>query len=172
MKPVIFSAALLLLTLVSCKPRKAIELKEAVVQKERIAFNILLDKNGPGEQKLVSLTKDDYKGALAFVDQEEKAFDQLIAEITALPADGIQQGNELKAAAADYYDALKDLHVFDRQEITQRETSAHAEGEALRAAQDSILALSRQKQDLFKKVYEKERDFHQALEKFSSVNGI
>jgi hypothetical protein len=172
MQPVIFSAALLLITLVSCKPQKAIELKAAIVQKERIAFNILLDKNGPGEQKLASLVKDDYKGALAFVDQEEKEFDKLIAEIAALPADGIQQGNELKTAALDYYGALKDLQIYDRQEIVQREASSRTEGEALRAAQDSILQLSRRKQDMFKKVYEKESAFHQALEKFSSVNGI
>jgi|GEM_PF-604039 len=172
MNPVIFSAAFLVITLVSCKPRKAIELKEAIVQKERIAFNILLDKNGPGEQKLASLVKDDYKGALAFVDQEEKAFDKLIGEIAALPADGVKQGNELKTAAADYYTALKELQIFDRQEITQRELSSRVEGEALQAAQDSILELSRRKQEMFKKVYEKEGAFHQALEKFSSVNGI
>lgn len=171
-KPVILFAAFLLITLVSCKPRKAIELKAAIVQQERVAFNILLDKNGPGEQKLVSLTKNDYKGALAFVDQEEKEFDKLIGEITALPADGIKQGNELKAAAVDYYQALKELHIFDRQEIAQREVSSRTEGEALQAAQDSIIELSRRKQDMFKKVYEKEGVFHQALEKFSTVNGI
>lgn len=172
MKPVIFSAAFLLIILVSCKPQKAIELKAAIVQQDRIAFNILLDKNGPGERKLASLVKDDYKGALAAVDQEEKEFDKLIGEITALPADGIKQGNELKTAAVDYYGALKALHIFDRQEIAQREISSHTEGEALQAAQDSILELSRQKQGMFKKVYEKESAFHQALEKFSDVNGI
>jgi hypothetical protein len=172
LKPVILFAAFLLITLVSCKPRKAIELKTAIVQKDRIAFNIILDKNGPGERKLASLVKDDYKSALASVDEQEKEFDKLIGEIAALPADGIKQGNELKTAALNYYGALKELHIFDRQEIAQQEASSHFEGEALREAQHKILELSRQKQGMYKKLYEKERTFYQALEKFSAVNGI
>lgn len=171
-KLLIFSAAFLLISLVSCKPRKAIEFKEAIVQKERTAFNILLDKNSTQEQKLVCLTKNDYKGALALVDQQEKEFNSLIKEIETLPADDIKQGNELKTAAVDYYVALKELHIYDRVEIAHLEASFSLKDEELRAAQNKILELSRQKQNMYKKVYEKERTFHQALEKFNSVNSI
>lgn len=172
MNPVIFSAVLLLITLGSCKPQKAIELKAAIDQKERTVFNILAGKNGSEEKKLAFLIKDDYKSALAAVDQQEKEFDQLIKEIHALPTEGTKQGDELKAAAANYYNALKELHLFDRQEIVQREASLNSEGEALRAAQHKILELGRQKQVMFQKVYERESAFHQAMEKFNSVNGI
>lgn len=172
MNPVIFSAVFLLITLVSCKPQKAIELKTAIDQKERTVFNILAGKNGSEEKKLTFLVKDDYKNALAAVDQQEKEFNQLIREITDLPTTGIKQGDELKAAAVNYYDALKELHLFDRQEIVQREISFNSEGEALQAAQKKIIELSRQKQAMFKKVYETESAFHEAMEKFNAANGI
>lgn len=172
MNPVIFSAVLLLIILGSCKPQKAIELKAAIDQKERTVFNMLVGKNGSEEKKLAFLVKDDYKSALAAVDQQEKEFNQLIREIAELPTEDIKQGNELKTAAVNYYDALKALHLFDRQEIVQREASSNSEGEALQAAQHKILELGRQKQVMFQKVYEKESAFHQAMEKFNSVNGI
>lgn len=172
MNPIIFSAAFLLITLVSCKPQKAIELKAAIDQQERTVFNILVGKNGSEEQKLESLVKDDYKGALSFVDQQEKEFDKVIGEIAALPADGVKQGDQLKTAAMDYYGALKELHIFDRQEIAQQEISSHTDGEALRAAQHKILELNRQKQEMYKKVYEKEKAFHEVTEQFNSANGI
>jgi hypothetical protein len=172
MKLMTFSAALLLITLASCKPRKAIEFREAIVQKERVAFNILLDKNGSESRKLDCLVKEDYKGALTFVDQEEAAFDTLIQEIKTLPVDGIKEGNELKAAAVNYYVALKELHIFDRAEIVQREATQHSGGEELRAALDKIFTLNVQKQEMYKKVYEKERELHEALTKFNDVNSI
>lgn len=168
----IISATFLLVSLVSCKSRKAIELKESIVQKERVAFNILVDKKGLASQKLESLVKDDYKGALAFLDQEEQAFNELIKEIETLPAEGIKQGNELKTAAVNYYTALKELQIFDRQEIAQREASSQIKGEELWAAQHKILQLSVQKQGMYKKLYEKEQAFYKALEKFSAVNNL
>lgn len=171
-KLIIFSAAFLLIGLASCNPRKAIEFKEAIVQKERVAFNILIAKNGSEEQKLKYLVEDDYKGALASVDRQEKEFDTLIREIEALPVEGIKQGSELKTAAMNYYVALKELQVFDRLEIAHQEASLHFEGEELRVAQHRSLELSRQKQRMYKKLYEKERAFYRALEKFSSVNSI
>jgi hypothetical protein len=171
-KLIILSAVFLLVSFVSCKPRKAIELREAIVQKERTAYDILLAKNGPETQKLDCLVKDDYKGALAFVDKEEQAFNKLIKEIEALPADGIEHGNELKTAALSYYAALKELHVYDRREIEHQEITLRSTGEELRAAQHKILELSRQKQTMYKKVYEEERKFHEAMENFNSVNRI
>ncbi|MBC9930182.1 hypothetical protein [Chitinophaga qingshengii] len=56
---------LLLIGLGACKPRKAIALKEAITQKERVAFNIIVGNDGAGEQKLHCLLKKDYPGALA-----------------------------------------------------------------------------------------------------------
>lgn len=169
---VIFSAAFLLITLVSCKPRKAIALKESIAKQERVAFNILLGKNGPESQKLSCLVKEDFKGALAAVDKQEKAFDQLIRELETLPAEGIKQGNELKTAAVNYYTAVREMQLFDRVVITQQEVSAGMKGEELYAAQDKILELSRRKQDMSQKVHEKENELHLAMEKFNSVNGL
>lgn len=166
------AAAFLLVSMASCKPRKAIALKENIVRKERMVFNMLVGKNGLEEQKLNFLVKNDFQGALAQVDKQEKEFDQLIREIETLPAEGIRQGHELKTAAVAYYTALKELHVFDREEISQREAIQQAGGEALRAAQDKYLELNLQKQDRYKKVYEKERAFYQALEQFNAVNDI
>lgn len=171
-KLIIFSTAILLISLTACKPRKAIEFKETIVQKERVAFNILVDKNGSESQKLNCLIKEDYKGALASVDKQEQEFNKLINDIETLPADGIKQGEELKAAAVSYYVALKDLHVFDRAEIAQREVSHNTKGEALQAALDKILELGIRKQDMYKKVYEKESALSQAMEKFNTANNI
>lgn len=168
----ILAVSLLLITLASCKSKRAIEFREAIVQKERVAFNILVGKSGPDEQKLECLVKEDYKGALAFLNKEEKEFDKLINDIETLPADGIQQGKELKRAAVNYYVALKELQIFDRAEITHREAAQHSEGDELWAAQKKIIALNLQKQDMYKKVYEKEKALHEALIKFNEVNSL
>lgn len=172
MRLIIFSTVFLLIGLASCKPRKAIAFKDAIVQKEQVAFNIVAGENGAGDQKLQHLVKEDYKGALTWVDREEEEFNKLVKDIEALPAEGIKQGNELKAAAVDYYVALKELQIFDRVEITHREASLHMKGEALDTANHRTLQLSLQKQDLYKKVYEKESVLSQVMEKFNSANGI
>ncbi|MGN7722043.1 hypothetical protein [Chitinophaga sp. 22620] len=168
----IFSAAFLLIILVSCKPRKAIALRENIVQKERVAFKILVGKNGSNEQKLKYLISNDYKNAVTMVDKQEKEFDALIKEIETLPAEGIQQGNELKTAAANYYVAVKELTVFDRIEITHQEAYSHMQGKELDTALHKNLELSIQKQELYKKVYEKEKAFSEALENFNTVNNL
>lgn len=172
MRLIVFSTVFLLISFTSCKSREAIEFREAIVQKERVASNMLLGKNGLESRKLDHLIKNDYKGALALVDKQEEGFNKLIKEIETLPADGIKQGNELKTAAADYYIALKELHLFDRVEITHREASLHMEGETLQAAQNKSLQLTLQKLDMYKKVYEKDSVFYHSLEKFNSANGI
>lgn len=61
----------LLLGLSSCKPRKAIDLKEAIAQNERRLFGILLSKDSPKEKKLKCLINDDFNGALQAIDTIE-----------------------------------------------------------------------------------------------------
>lgn len=168
----IFSAAFLLVTLVACKPRKAIAFRESIVQKERVAFKILVGKNGTDEQKLKYLINKDYKNAAMMVDKQEKEFNALIKEIETLPAEGIQQGNELKTAAVNYYVAVKELTVFDRIEITHQEAYSRMQGKELDTALHKNLELSIQKQELYKKVYEKEKALSGALEKFDAVNNL
>jgi hypothetical protein len=106
------------------------------------------------------------------VDIQEKEFNKIISDIETLPADGIKQGNELKTAAVNYYVALKELHVFDRAEIVQREITHTTKGDALQTAHNKIRELGIHKQDMYRNVYEKERALSHALEKFNTVNNI
>jgi hypothetical protein len=172
-KPIQWAIVFLLISLAACKPRKAIQLREAIVQKERTALSILVGKGGAEEQKLQCLIKGDYAGALAALDREEKDFDRLIDSIRLLPAAGIKQGDPLKAAAVGYYTALKTLQVFDRQEVTQQEIAHRLKGddEAMKA-HEKIYELSLQKQELYKKVYEKDSTFQRAKEQFNAEHGI
>lgn len=171
-KLIVFPFICLLIGLGACKPRKAIALKEAITQKERFAFNILVGDSSAEVQKLHCLIKSDYPGALAALDREEKDFNKLIDEIKSLPATDIKQGEELKTAAVDYYTELKTLQLFDRNEIKQRQLSVPLKGEELDAAQKKILELSIQKQGMYKKVYQRDSVLQQALKIFSTTHGI
>lgn len=172
MKLKILSFAFLLISITSCQSRKASDFRETIDQQERVAFNIVVGKDGPEEKKLQYLIKDDYKGALAAVDQQAAAFDKLIEDIKALPADGIEQGGELKNAAINYYTALKALHFYDKKEIVQREAIVKLKGEALQPAQRELIELAVQKKALYQNVYKQERMLHEASKKFNTANRI
>ncbi|SKA41130.1 hypothetical protein SAMN04488128_105343 [Chitinophaga eiseniae] len=167
-----FIAVFLLISLAGCKPKKAIQLREALEQKNRTAFNIVAGEGGAEGQKLQCLIKGDYQGALAALDKEEKDFDRLIDSIKSLPVTGIKQGEPLKAAAVDYYTAVKALQLFDRNEITQREIARRMKGDSAMNAHKKIYELSVQKQAMYKKVYEKDSVLQQAREKFNAEHGI
>jgi hypothetical protein len=171
-KLIVIPSAFLLLSLVSCKPRKAIEFKETIVQKERIATEILIGKNGSETKKLECLVKEDYKGALAAINQQEKEFNEIIKAIEALPAGDIKQGNELKTASVNYYIALKELHMFDRLDVENRQDLYKLKGKELDAAQDKTLELSYKKQDMFDKVFKADSVLRQTLDKFTAANNI
>lgn len=168
----IFLVVFLLISFTSCKSRRTIEFREAIVQKERVAFNIVLGKNGSEVQKLERLIKNDYKGALALVDKQAREFDQLIKDIESLPADGIRQGEALKRAAVDYYAALKELHFFDRREIAQSEAIHQLGDEELSVAQHELVALAHEKKIFYEKVYRQEEMFATVLKKFDAANDI
>ena len=167
-----FYTSFLLISLVSCKPRKAITLNETIKQQERVAYKILLDKDGPESKKLNCLVKEDYKGALAQLDHEEQAFNGLIRDIETISVYNIKQGSELRKAAIDYYTALKELHTFDRIQIAHQDSLSGLQGEALDAGQHKILELNQQKQQLFESVYEKERVFQKEQQLFNMANDI
>lgn len=168
----VFPFIVLLAGLTACQPRKAIALKDTIHRQERAIFNILVGKSGLESKKLELLIKHDYDAALAVVNDQAQAFDKAIDSIATLPTEGIKQGNELKNATVDYYEAVKELQLFDRQMIENRQISDTAKGDVLQAAQDKDLSLSRQKQELYKKVHEKEIVYSAALERFNTANGI
>ncbi len=172
MKKHVVIAVALLLAMTACKPKKAIEFKQTIAQQERHALDILISKGGIDEQKMNCLIKHDFKGALLAVDKEEQAFNKIINDITSLSADGIRQGEALKKAAADYYTALKDLHIYDRQEIEQQAASQDPDEEKAKKALDKYIQLGMDKQNMYGAVYKKEASFQKALEEFERANGI
>lgn len=167
-----FIAIFLLISLAGCKPQKAIRLKEAIDQKEKTAFNIVVGKGGAEEQKLQCLVKGDYQGALAALDREEEDFDRLIDSIRVLPAADIKQGEPLKAAAVDYYTALKTLQLFDRHEVAQQEAARRMKGDSAMDAYKKIYELNVQKQGMYKTVYEKDSALQEAKKRFNAEHGI
>lgn len=78
----------------------------------------------------------------------------------------------MKAAVVDYYTALKTLQIFDRQEVTQLEIAHRLKGDKAMGAHEKIYKLSLEKQELFKKVYEKKAVLQQAKERFNAAHGI
>ncbi|KAA2243813.1 hypothetical protein F0L74_15170 [Chitinophaga agrisoli] len=172
MKKHIYIAVTLLLAITACKPQKAIDFKQTIDQQERRALDILVSKGGLDEQKLKCLIKHDFKGALLAVDKEELAFNKIINDITSLPVEGTQQGDALKKAAADYYTALKDLHLYDRQEIEQQALTRDHDEETAKKALDKLIQLGMDKQKMYGSVYKKEAAFQQAMEAFEKANGI
>jgi hypothetical protein len=172
MKLNLLVAVFLLIGLSSCKPRKAIDFKETIAQNERRLFGILLSKDSPKERKLKCLINDDFKGALQAIDTIEQQFNALIKETSSLPVDGVVQGDEVKMAAVNYYTALRNLHTFDRQEISWLEMNNDKDAEKVRKAQDELLQLNYKKKTFFQQVYDTEQALDKELKGFDKANGL
>lgn len=142
------------------------------IEKELVAFQIILGKEGAGTKKLDDLAKGDFQGALAAADQQKLEFDQLIGSIETLSSDGIQEGAPLKMAAINYYKSLQELHYFDRKDVEQQALISKLNGKDKEIAQDQLIELSRQKKSLYAKVYENEYRLSNALDKFDAANGF
>jgi len=156
----------------SCQSPKANAFRSTVVEKERIAFNIITSKNGTESQKLEYLVADDYKNALKAVDQQKKEFDQIILSLDSLETKDIKDASLLKNAAVNYYTALRDLHYFDRKEILQRELIYNNHSNYKKSQQDELLNLYKQKKAYFNRVYKEESLLSNALQKFDISNGL
>jgi hypothetical protein len=156
----------------SCESSKAIDFKKSLAQSERKAFDIILGKEGSGEKKLKYLTEDNFKGALAAVDQQATDFDKLIDDIKKLSTNNIPEAESLKMASIAYYQALKELHTFDRKEIAQQELVVTLKKDENKKANDNLIALAKEKKLLYATVYKKEALLHTAAEKFNTANGL
>ncbi|MFC4163046.1 hypothetical protein ACFOWU_05230 [Epilithonimonas zeae] len=156
----------------SCQSPKANAFRSTVVEKERIAFNIITSKNGTESQKLEYLVADDYKNALKAVDQQKKEFDQIILSLDSLETKDIKDASLLKNATVNYYTALRDLHYFDRKEILQRELIYNNHSNDKKSQQDELLNLYKQKKAYFNRVYKEESLLSDALQKFDISNGL
>jgi len=161
---------ILMSSLLGCKSPEAGKFREEIVKNERMAFNIVLSKDSYDEQKLESLIKNDFKGALVAVDKQSKQFDSLIQHIKSLPAENIAEGPQLKEAAINYYTALKDLHYFDRKEIEQQEVIFLGKDKYSSTSSNRLIELARQKKRLYEKVYQQEDLLKKAFTKFDLAN--
>jgi len=162
----------ILTVLASCTPRKAIDFKAAIVQKEQPAFDILLADDGPEEEELNCLIKRDFKGALLAINKQEQGFNTIIRQITIMSADEVNTGADLKKIATDYYISLRDLHTFERKKIAQQEITFSNNTEAVRKAQDKLLELSQQHLLMSKKTQEKRAVLQHALQQFDKANNL
>lgn len=168
----IFLTAFLFITISSCESSKAVDFKESIDQSERRAFEIILGKEGSGEKKLKCLEKDDYKCALIALDQQVIELDIVIADINKLSTEDITKAEPLKTASLEYYQSLKELHVFDRKEIEQQALLQTLKDDQLKNAQNNLMALAQQKKILYATVYEKEALLHTAAKDFETANGF
>lgn len=168
----IFLLAFGLLINNSCTSPATVDFKEDIVQKEREAFQIILSKDGLESKKLNLLAKDDFKGALATIDQQAIEFDKIIKSIESLSTEGIKEGGALKSAAIHYYSSLKELHYFDRQEVEQQSLLSKISDRDQKNASGQLMELARQKKVLYKKVCENEQLMRTAIDRFDAANGL
>ncbi|MBB6498812.1 hypothetical protein [Pedobacter cryoconitis] len=170
--PKLILFVLLLTGLVSCKSKNAIDFKREIVRKEKSTMDELLRKGGPQEEKLKYLMQKDFRNAMLTADKQEQVFNTVIKQITTLPADGIKQGKEVKAAATAYYTSMKDLYGFDRKEISQMEITYSKDTEKVKIAQDSLLSLNKEKLNLFENIRKKNEVLQHNLELFDKANNL
>ena len=172
MRENIFAGTFIFLSLISCKSPKAKALKQSVLNKERTAFRILLDKNGSETKKQECLVKNDYPCALAAVDMQNGEFNAIITDLESMKEDGTKEGDLLRNAAVNYYKALKELHLFDRKEIEQQMLISQLPNDKMKGAQDELIGFARQKKSFYTKVYEQEGLLIEAMKKFDDANGL
>lgn len=172
MKLYLLIPVLFLLSLAGCKPQKAIDFKASILHLEDSAKNIVLAKESIEEKKLQYLIKHDFKGAMLAVQKEEQAFNDLLKEIQAIPADGIKLGDSVKIAATEYYTILRDVFTHDKKEIPFRELAYASNPQTVSMANDRLLELTKEKLKLHEIVNQKDEALQNALKRFSTVNGI
>lgn len=172
MRENILGWAFIFLSLISCQSPKAKALKQAVLNKERTVFRILLDKNGSETKKQECLIKNDYPCALKAVDTQNDEFNRIITDLESLKDEDTKEGDLLRNASVNYYKALKELHLFDRKEIEQQMLISQLPQDKMKDAQDELIILARQKKSLYTKVYEKEGLLSEAMKKFDDANGL
>lgn len=156
--------------LVSCTSRKAIDLRDTIAQNEQLLTELLISKGSYEEEKLNCLVDSNFKGALIAIDKQERGFDNIIERTKTLSVKGA--GNAVKTAAINYYQALKDLHMFDRQEIEQQEIIYGKDLKKVDEALDKLMQLAKKKQHFFQNVYRAEEKFDLALKDFDKTSGL
>jgi hypothetical protein len=158
--------------LISCSNKKAMEFRNAILQKQESASKILIGKEGLESRKLDYLIQQDFNRALSVIDTQEIAFNTLIREITDLDPAQLPTGPQLKQASIAYLEALKNLQLSDRLEIEQQMISRNATGDKQDAALDSLLDLSRKQQSLYQYLYKAEEQLVEATGKFNKANDL
>lgn len=172
MKIKLIVAISVLLAFASCKPQRAIDLKDAISGNEKYLKDIILSEGSAQEEKLNCLINKDFTGALRAIDKQEQQFDSLIKRTSAFSVERVKGGDSLKVAAINYYQALKTLHMADREEIAQQVITYNDDTAKVRRAQDKMLELSKQKQTLFQQVFDKDEKMQTALGRFDKENGL
>ncbi|GAA4778715.1 hypothetical protein GCM10023231_01580 [Olivibacter ginsenosidimutans] len=165
-------AIAILIFFASCKSQQAIDLKDAISANDEQLKNIMISEGGAEEEKLNCLINKDFEGALAAIDKQERQFDSLIKKTSSLPVEGVKWGDSLQVAAINYYQALKTLHMADRAEIAQQVIAYSDDTAKVRMAQDKILELSKEKQQLFQEVFDKDNKMHTILVRFNEEHGL
>ncbi|NIF04512.1 hypothetical protein F3J23_03580 [Chryseobacterium sp. Tr-659] len=172
MKLNIIFSIVLLAGLTACTSKEATDFKKKVTDKEQMVFKALIDDHGYETEKSKSLIKRDFDGALTSIDKEEKLFDSVIKDLSALPVDQIKEGALVKTAAIGYYTTLKDLFLLDRESIQQQKITFTKDAQKVDKANDSILQITKKKVELHKIADTKSQNLQKALAAFDQANNI
>ncbi|MFC6100393.1 hypothetical protein [Olivibacter domesticus] len=172
MKIKLIVAISVLMIFASCTSQRAVDLRDEITANDEQLKNIMVSKGSAEEEKLNCLINKDFEGALGAIDKQEQQFDSLIKKTAAFSVEGVKGGDSLKVAAINYYQALKILHMADREEIAQQVITYNDDTAMVRRAQDKMLELSKQKQTLFQQVYDKDEKMQTALGRFDKENGL
>lgn len=157
----------------SCNDKKAEDLQGVLAKKESQTSSMLIGEKGFESAKLDYLIAHDYTKALYIIDKEEAEFNNIIKDIEKVDTDGIQKGKEVQQAAIGYYVVLKELFMFSRKEIEQEKLMRYSKDEkVIRAAQDKMLELGREKQQLYQKVFKADEKLFTLKRQFESENKL
>lgn len=159
--------------LYSCSDKKAEGFKELLDKKESQTSAMLIGEKGFESVKLKHLIARDYAKALDIIEKEEAEFNMIIKEIKNVNTEGMAMGKEVQQTSIDYYQSLKDLFLFSRKEIEQEKLmrSGKADKE-IHTAQDQMIELGRQKQQLYQKVFKADEKRFAAQKQFEAENNL
>ncbi|MNK00732.1 hypothetical protein D3C87_185230 [compost metagenome] len=148
------------------------EFKHALDVQERKVTHMLIGKNASESRKLEYLIDDDFDKALLVVDEQAKEFDKVLDTVKGLNTDGLAMGIELKKSKVDYYESLRNLHLYAKKEITQQKLIRQTKDNERDSAQNDFLKLLKTKQILYDKVFQTEEKLYQTLAEFDKANGL
>lgn len=153
MRKYLLFTAFSLFILAGCNSKKAFNFSEEIVKKEQ-SLKPVIEK--AQADVAAANASGDYAKIAAVGKDMEKQMDERITEIKGMSVSGMKKGEELKAAAVEYFEFMKSVYT------TYKKYGEATTDEARETERAKVIELSNGKMDEVQKIQSVQKDFASA----------